>query len=221
MKRFSPLAAVLVGLMVLAATAADLRSPSLESQRKADPVAIQIKAGQTFSVPLTDGTTAPARAENIDGKARLTIIAGGQFLDLQLLAWGTGPTPNPPIPPTPPGPPVPPTPPTPPVPPVSIPAALVVITESPTASGSWTSQTITAVLARGGITTYNYAISSVSDASYSDLTGLRWIGKSAGKATPYAFLVDASGKVLWEGAAPTTDAGWIEALGKYARRVGQ
>ena len=68
--------------------------------------AVQIKSGVQFCVPLTDGTTGVARCENVGGQARLTIIAGNQFLDLLLAAWGTGPTPNPvpnptPTPPTP------------------------------------------------------------------------------------------------------------------------
>jgi len=90
-----------------------------------------------------------------------------------------------------------------------------VITETPTASGSWTTPAVAKVLAAGGITAYNYAISSVDDPNYTDLIGLKWIGKSAGNTTPYVFLADAAGTVKWEGAAPTTDAGWAVLLGKY------
>lgn len=61
-----------------------------------DPAAqIQIKSGVSFVVPLTDGTNAVARCEVIDGKARLTYIYDGKFVDLLLSAWDPTPNPNP------------------------------------------------------------------------------------------------------------------------------
>ncbi len=65
---------------------------------------IQIKSGVVFQIPLTDGKLVPARCEVVEGKARLTYIYNGQFMDLQLTPWGD--TPNPPDPPDPPDPPV-------------------------------------------------------------------------------------------------------------------
>lgn len=57
--------------------------------------AIQIKSGVLFAIPLTDGTTAPARCELIDGKARLTYIHKNQFIDLLITPWGSLPDPQP------------------------------------------------------------------------------------------------------------------------------
>ena len=190
-------------------------APALAS---ADPSPVQIKSGVAFSVPLTDGTTATARCENMNGVARLTIVTDGKFLDLQLSTWGTGPTPNPTPSPTPPTPiptPVPvPSPPIP-TPPVAVATALIVITDTPTASGSWATPAVQQAMAARGIAATNYAISSVADPNYTDVIGLKWLGQSNANPTPYAFVVDASGNVLWRGPALTTDAAWIALLDKY------
>ena len=57
----------------------------------------QIKSGVVFLVPLTDGTTAPARCEIVSGKARLTYISDGKFIDLQIVPWNVTPDPIDPV----------------------------------------------------------------------------------------------------------------------------
>lgn len=55
-----------------------------------------IKTGVVFLVPMSDGRTAPARCEVIDGDMRLTVIVDNQFVDFLVAPWVT---PDPPVPP--------------------------------------------------------------------------------------------------------------------------
>jgi len=152
---------------------------------------------------LTDKTTATAvLLPTQDGDAWLVYATKTGLIGLYRLTATLPPQPEP----TPPVPPVPPT------PPPAKPTALIIITDTPTNQGTWTTPATARLLASRGISTTNYAISYVNDPNYSDVVGLKWIGKSAGNATPYAFLVDAAGTTTWSGAVPASDDAWAAIL---------
>lgn len=204
MKMKTILAALLV-LSVCAAAAA----PALP---KADPVPPQIKSGVAFTVPLTDGTTAPARCEVIDGKARLTIIAGGQFfVDFAITAWG-GPGPTPPIPPTPIPPPVPPIPPVPPVPPVPVEPlwGSIIIEETSTRTPE-----LAALLTNTAVRSFftgNKLAFRVSDPDAKDDQGkppadlVPWIARAKTEGLPRLYLLSVKGATLYAGPVPDVAA---------------
>jgi len=163
-----------------------------------------------FMIPLADNTTATAVVLPGPDNASWLVYATATG---QLAYYNLSPTSPGPVPPLPPVPPVPP------VPPPGRPAALIIITDEPEPFGTWTTATVQKILAAKQLTATNYAISSINDPAYDDVNGLKWIGKSAGNATPYAFLIDATGKQLWAGTAPTNDAQWAAVLNTSTRKA--
>jgi len=204
-RRFSVLSGMLVGLLVLSAVAAE--APAVK-KAKTDPVPIQIRSGQLFLVPLTDGTSGPARCENIDGKARMTIIAGGQFVDLQLTPWGT------PIPPPPPPPP----------PPVEPLWGAVLIRET-------TNQTpeLAALLTDQSLRSFFFGNSLAFRVADPDEKGSD--GKPPADLTPYIdrakqvglprlFMLGTKGAVLYEGFVPDSAAALVDLTKKFLTQKG-
>jgi hypothetical protein len=203
------LSGVLACWLVLAAVAAD--APAVK-RVKADPVPVQIRSGTMFLIPLTDGSSGVARCENIEGKARLTIIAGGAFVDFQILAWG-GPGPVPPIPPTPIPPPVPPVPP---VPVEPLWGALIV-----EESGTRTPQ-LAALLTDASVRKFftdNSLAFRVCDPDETDANDKTpadlapWIAKAKAGGLPRLFLLGKKGAEIYSGPVPA-DAAALLALVK-------
>ncbi len=77
--------------------------------------------------------------------------------------------------------------------------------------------TIAAYLSQHGDTTEAYSVATVADPHPPD-TALYWIGLSAGKSYPYAFIVQPPNTILWEGNLPTKAADTIALLNQIAKR---
>jgi len=154
----------------------------------------------SFQLPLADGTTGTAiflPAPN--GQAWLTISSPAGQLSTWLL---TTTTPRPvPTPPTPP----------PPTPPPLAASQLIIVSDGPATNTTWKSPAVAAALTARGITTSQYTIQQVADPATDD-AALRWIGRSAGHALPWAALAANDGSIIWNGSPPIADSAWLALL---------
>ena len=209
------LSGMLACWLVLAAVAAD--APAV---KRADPVPPQIRSLVVFLVPMTDGTLAPARCENISGRARLTILVDSQFVDFAITAWG-GPGPTPPIPPTPIPPPVPPIPPVPPVPPVPVEPlwGSIIIEETSTRTPE-----LAALLTNTAVRSFftgNKLAFRVSDPDAKDDQGkppadlVPWIARAKTEGLPRLYLLGTKGATLYAGPVPADAAALLGLVKKY------
>jgi len=190
MRRKSVFLASFFSLLAVAALAA---APA----PKADPSPPQIRALVVFNVPMTNGSTAPARCENIDGKARLTILADGAFLDFGIVAWGPGPSPQPtPVPPTPP-------------PPEPMWGALIIEESSqrtPQLAAILTNQEVRKHFTDGKLA-FRVADPDEVDAAGKTPADLApWIAKAKTAGLPRLFLLGTKGGELYAGPVPATAA---------------
>lgn len=161
--------------------------------------------GTSFSLPLSDGTT--AQALFLPAPAGQTYLVYSTKTGQIGLLTTTTTTPNSPTPePNPP--PVPPAPPTPPQPPVPKSVTVTTVTDTEPAR---LQPDIAATLATTASTYQAFTVAEVA-ADTPDPNAMRWIGRTAGKTRPYTFVSRDDDTIIWEGQTPTSSAAWTAAL---------
>ena len=168
----------------------------------------------TFALPLADDTQATA--------AFLPTQAGDAYL---IYATPTGKlgfylmsptTPRPTPTPTPPSP-TPPPDPTPVPPPTPTTIKLIVVGDAAPPS---IDATTSAYATQHGDTIATYSVAMVSEPTPAK-SALHWIGLTAGKTYPYAFIANAKDDILWQGQLPADQTTLTATIDTVTNRVSQ